>query len=64
MRDGTCLNFVVAKHATMSGAKPASKNQGAVMCNMVEIPIQTILSGLLNACRSGALNLETLKFVK
>jgi len=62
-KDGTCLNFVVAKHATFSGAKPTNKNQGAVMCSMVEIPIQTILSGLLNACRSGALNLETLKFV-
>jgi len=62
-KDGTSLNFVVAKHSTLSGSKPASKNQGAVMCSMVEIPLQTILSGLLNACRSGALNLETLKFV-
>jgi len=62
-RDGKCLNFVVVKHTNLDGAKPASKDRGAVMTTMLEVPIKTILAGLLNACRTGALNLETLKFV-
>ena len=64
MRDGEHINFAVVKHATLSGAKPPSKNEGAVMVTLIEVPLQTILTGLLNACRNGAVNLEALHFLK
>jgi len=61
--DRKYITFPVVGHKTLQGARPANRDSGAIMVSFFRVPIEAVMSAVLNATRHGILPLSMLRSI-